>query len=227
MRKLAIALLIILLISNMLHMTVFTMVSVGVKEGDWIEYQAVLTGSPPKGHEVTRARSEVVDVRGTVITLNVTTEFVDGALLNELITLNLETGQLGDAFIIPANLDQGDTFEDEHHGNITVSGVEEKSYAGASRLVVSATTAGSTYYWDKTTGVLVEGVSEFPDYSIHSLAVKTNMWESETATREDTIQYALLAAAFAVSVALIATMQFRRKNRSALKKTIFPNQAGV
>lgn len=125
--------------------TVRSDVSVGVKEGDWIEYQAVFTGTPPEGHEVTWARSDVVDVQGKVISLNITKEFADGTLLNDTITLNLETGQLGDAFIIPANLNKGDTFLDTYRGNMTISAVEARTYAGAARTVVSATTTGSTY----------------------------------------------------------------------------------
>lgn len=189
---------------------------VGVKKGDWIEYQAVFTGTPPAGHEVTWARSEVVDVQGKVISLNITTEFSDGTLLNETITLNLETGQLGDEFIIPANLNKGDTFLDKYHGNITVSAVEERTYAGATRTVLSAATAESTYYWDRATGVLVEGISEFPDYTIHSIADKTNMWQPQIFGLEPTVFYALLILAATAIVAVIALFAVRRKKRTPL-----------
>ena len=189
---------------------------VGVKKGDWIEYQAVFTGTPPAGHEVTWARSEVVDVQGKVISLNITSEFSDGTLLNETITLNLETGQLGDEFIIPANLNKGDTFLDKYHGNITISAVEERTYAGATRTVVSAATAQSTYYWDKATGVLVEGISEFPEYTIHSIADKTNMWQPQIFGLDPTVFYALLILAATAIVAVIALFAVRRKKRTPL-----------
>jgi hypothetical protein len=191
-------------------------ISVGVKKGDWIEYQAVFTGTPPAGHEVTRARTEVVNVQGKVISLNITTEFSDGTLLNETITLNLETGQLGDEFIIPANLNKGDAFLDKYHGNITISAVEERTYADATRTVVSAATAQSTYYWDKATGVLVEGISEFPDYTIHSRADKTNMWQPQIFGLEPTVFYALLILAATAIVAVIALLVVRRKKRAPL-----------
>jgi hypothetical protein len=191
-------------------------ISVGVKKGDWIEYQAVFTGTPPAGHEVTWARTNIVGVQGKVISLNITTEFSDGTLLNETITLNLETGQLGDEFIIPANLNKGDTFLDKYHGNITISAVEERTYAGATRTVLSATTAQSTYYWDKATGVLVEGISEFPDYTIHSIADKTNMWQPQIFGLEPTVFYALLILAATAIVAVIALFAVRRKKRTPL-----------
>jgi hypothetical protein len=191
-------------------------ISVGVKKGDWIEYQAVFTGTPPAGHEVTQARTEVVNVQGKVISLNITTEFSDGTLLNETITLNLETGQLGDEFIIPANLNKGDAFLDKYHGSITISAVEERTYADATRTVVSAATAQSTYYWDKATGVLVEGISELPDYTIHSIADKTNMWQPQIFGLEPTVFYALLILAATVIVAVIAFFAVRRKKRTPL-----------
>ncbi len=195
---------------------VFAEILVGVKKGDWIEYQAVFTGTPPAGHEVTWARTEVVDVQGALISLNITTKFFDGTLLNETIILNLETGQLGDEFIIPANLNKGDTFFDKHHGTMTISAVEERTYAGAARTVVSATTAQSTYYWDKATGVLVEGISEFPDYAIHSIADKTNMWQPQLFGLEPTVFYALLILAAAVILAIIAFFAVHRKERKTL-----------
>ncbi len=184
---------------------------VGVKKGDWIEYQAVFTGTPPAGHEVMWARTEVVNVQGKVISLNITSKFSDGTLVNETITLNLETGQLGDEFIIPSNLNKGDAFLDKYYGSITISSVEERTYAGATRTVVSAATARSTYYWDKATGVLVEGISEFPDYTIHSLAGKTNMWQPEIFGLELTVFYALLIIAATLIVAVIAFFAMRRK----------------
>jgi hypothetical protein len=152
-------------------------ISVGVKKGDWIEYQVALTGSPPADHDVTWARMEVTNVQGKAINLNVTTEFKNGTLLYENVTLNLETGQLGDDFIIPANLNSGATFFDENVGNITISGVEERTYAGATRTVVYAATSETTYYWDQATGVLVEGNSQFPDYTMNTIVDKTNMWQ--------------------------------------------------
>lgn len=189
---------------------------VGVKKGDWIEYQVTFTGTPPPDHDVTWARMEIVDVQGKAIDLNITTEFSNGNLLNETITLNLETGQLGDDFIIPANLNKGDAFLDKHQGSITISAVEERTYAGATRTVVSAATAQSTYYWDKATGILVEGISEFPDYTIHSIADKTNMWQPQIFGLEPTVFYALLITAATVIVAVIAFFAVRRKKRTPL-----------
>ncbi|MBT0159153.1 hypothetical protein G4O51_04130 [Candidatus Bathyarchaeota archaeon A05DMB-2] len=186
-------------------------IAVGVQKGNWIEYQITLTGSPPADHEVIWARMEVAAVQGTTINLNVTTELANGTLLYETVTLNLETGQLGDDFIIPANRNIGDIFLDQYHGNITISGVEERRYAGATRTVVYTVTAQSTYYWDKATGILVEGITEFPDYTIHSIADKTNMWQPQILGLELAVFYAVLIAAVAVVLAVAAFLVWQRR----------------
>jgi len=186
-------------------------VSVGVQKGNWIEYTVSLTGSPPADHDVTWARMEVTAAQDEAISLNVTTQFANSTYLYEDVTLNLETGQLGDDFIIPANLTAGDMFVDQYHGNITITGIEERSYAGATRTVVYASAAQNAYYWDKATGILVEGTSTFPDYTIHSIADKTNMWQPKIFGLEPTVFYALLITAAAVIVAVAALFALRRR----------------
>jgi len=209
-RKLApaIALLIVLTVSA--PVVVSAEISVGVKQGDWIEYQVAFTGTPDSGHDVTWARMEVVSVQGKNITLAIAAKLSNGTWLNETVSLNLETGQLGDDFIIPANLNSGDTFFDKWQGNITVSGVEERTYAGATRTIVSGTTLQTTYYWDKATGVLVEGTSSYADFAMYTKVDKTNMWQAQIFGLEPTVFYALAIAVTAILV-VIAFFVMRRK----------------
>ncbi|MEM2108074.1 MAG: hypothetical protein QXL10_02170 [Candidatus Bathyarchaeia archaeon] len=202
-----------LLVVSFIVSTAVTAILVGVKKGDWIEYQAVFTGTPPVGHEVTWARTEVLDVQGTIIDLNVTTKFANGTLWYETITLNLAVGQLGDEFIIPANLDVGDTFFDKYHGNVTISKIEKRTYSGVTRTVISATTAQSTYYWDQATGVLVEGISKFPDYTIHSIVEKTNMWQPQIFGLEPTVFSTLLILATILIVVALALLMIRGRKK--------------
>jgi hypothetical protein len=154
-------------------------ISVGVKKGDWIEYQASFQGTPPSDHNVEWARTEVTDVQGPIIYLNITDGLSNGTVVQEDVVLNLETGHLGDDFIIPANLSVGDTFLDYYHGKMTISGVEDGTYGGAVRTVVFASTALTTYYWDRATGVLVKGVTNAGDYTMNSIVHATNMWQAQ------------------------------------------------
>jgi hypothetical protein len=186
-------------------------VSVGVKTGDWIEYNVVVTGSPAEKHDVTWARMEVDAVQGTQIDLNITVKFSDGTLDPQTATLNLETGQLGDDFIIPSNLNVGDVFFDKNVGNITISGVEEKTYVGVTRNVVTAATSETTYYWDQTTGVLVEGVSQYPEYTMHSIVDKTNLWQPQTLGLDPTVFYAVVIGVAAFIVVVLVVFIVRRK----------------
>jgi hypothetical protein len=131
-------------------------------------------------------------------------------IFNELVNLNLETGQLRDDFSIPANLQRLHTFFDKNVGNITIGGVEEKTCAGATRTVVCASTAETAFYWDRSTGILVEANSSFTYYTMNTKADKTNMWQAQMFGLDPTVFYALVIAAVAILV-VIAFFVIRRK----------------
>lgn len=152
---------------------------VGVKNGDWIQYQVAYTGAPDPSHAIAAAKMEVLDVQGTTIKVNILSTYSNGTQVSTNSTLNLQTGQLIDNFIIPANLTKGDQFYDSNVGNITIAGVEEKTYAGATRTVINATSSDNTYIWDQATGISVEGISVGLDYTMHTFANETNIWQSQ------------------------------------------------
>jgi hypothetical protein len=218
-RKLALTIVLLIVLVVSAPIVVSAEISVGVKAGDWIEYQVTFTGTPPEGHAVTWARMDIVSVQGKNITLAVAAKQSDGSWLNETVQLNLEAGQLGDDFIIPANLNSGDTFFDKGHGNITISGVEERTYAGTTRTIMSGTvsetaqqtTYQTTYYWDKATGVLVEGDSSYTNFTMYTTADKTNMWQAQTLGLDSTVLYAIVIGVAVIIVAVIAFFVMRRK----------------
>ena len=186
-------------------------VSVGVKKGDWIEYNATYTGTPPEGHDVNWARMEVLDVQGTEISLNITTTAPNGVSSSETVTLNLETGELGDDFIIPANLKDGDEFFDKSAGNITIGSVEARTYAGATRVVVIGSKQQIIDYWDQSTGVLLEGLSTLSDYTMTAKVDKTNLWQTEQVGLDQTVLIVVALVAIIVVVAAIILVARRRK----------------
>jgi hypothetical protein len=206
-----------LIITTLFSAVAFAEVSVGVKKGDWIEYKVAMTGNI-EGHNAQWARIDVDDVQGSVLSLNVTTQFVNGTYLSESVTLNLQTGQLGDGFFIPANLTVGDVFHDANAGNITITGTEQKTYAGAERTRISATelclgTSNETtaFNWDKQTGVLVEAYSDYPDinFTMTTVVDKTNMWQPQ-APADYTLIYEVVAV-IAVAVVVAAVLFWIRK----------------
>lgn len=218
-RKLAILTAILLLLS-ILASSSAAMFSVGVKSGDWIEYTVTSTGAPMQGHDVASARMEVAAVQNPNITVNITSTFTDGT--NDTITsvLNLETGHLIDDFIIPANLNVGDSFPDQNYGNITITSSETRTYAGAQRTVLTATIHNNTYVWDQATGVSVEGNTVTADYSIHSVVSATNMWQSTPAVTYDYASLILVAAVILIiAIAFAAGAIHYLRKRACAKRT--------
>jgi hypothetical protein len=208
-RKIGLALVLFIVLISVSD--VLSEISVGVKKGDWIEYTVAYTGTPTEGHDVTWARMEIKDVQGKSMSVEITVKYSNGTLEDMTTTLNLETGQLGDDFIIPANLNSGDTFFDKNVGNITISSIEERIYAGATRTVVHAATSENTYYWDKATGVLVEGNSQFPEYMMNVTVDKTNIWQPQLLGLDPTFFYALVIGAAVLIVVVLAFLLARRK----------------
>ncbi len=200
--KLAVLIVIVLLLGSLAPLGAMAF-SVGVKSGDWIEYSVYSTGAPMQGHDVASARMEITAVKNPNITVIITSTFTDGT--NDTITsvLNLETGHLIDDFIIPANLNVGDSFPDQNYGNITITSSETRSYAGSQRIILSATIHNNTYYWDQATGVSVEGNTQTAEYTIHSVVSATNMWQASP-----TVTYDFASIILVTAVILIVVISF-------------------
>jgi hypothetical protein len=185
--------------------------SVGVKAGDWIEYQVTYTGNVSPDHAVKAAKMEVTHVSGPVIQVNITSTYANDTKETTTSTLNLQTGDLIDDFIIPANLKTGDQFLDSRVGNITITSTMQRVYAGATRTVVSATSLDNIYVWDQATGISVEGISEGADYSMHSLATATNIWSAPTL--DPVIVYTLIVLVVIIIAAVVVLLVMRRKGK--------------
>jgi hypothetical protein len=182
---------------------------VGLKQGDWMEYNVTVNGAVPELHDVSWCRFDIMAVDGKNVYVDVTWRFVNGGEETESHTFKLDTGQIGDCFVIPANLNEGDEFMSPE-GNITISGVDEQTCAGATRSVVSANTPETLFYWDRTTGILVEANSTYPTFSIFTKADKTNIWQPNLLGLNQTVLIALVAVV-AVAVVAVATFVIRKK----------------
>ncbi len=187
-------------------------IAVGVKKGDWIEYNVTYTGTPLAGHDVTWARMDILDVLETSIRLKITSKYTDGSKDETLITLNLEHGELGDDFIIPANLTRGSTFYDINFGNVSINSIEQRQYAGLTRSVLQATRSNNTYVWDQITGISVEGTTDIDTFSMHMIVDKTNIWSSST-TLDTTAAVALLVllVGITLSTAILTGLLLKRR----------------
>ena len=88
--------------------------SVGVKEGDWVEYDVSIegTGSMPPTHDVRWVRMEVLSVDGLAFSVNLTSRYANGTVGSAIWNYNFTKGNVGGWTIIPANLSPGETFFD-------------------------------------------------------------------------------------------------------------------
>ena len=192
---------------------VFGEISIGVKEGDWVEYDVSTTGSPPTEHDVVWARMDVIGVVGSDVTVDVTTEVENGTISNQLMTLKLEEGQIGAWWIIPANLGPEDTFYDAFlNSTITINGQEQLVYAGVERTVTNATVPGRIKRWDKETGAFLVSMDDFSDYTIDVIAQKTNLWSSTILGMASTTFYSITFI-FAVVFILVGVLLFKKTRK--------------
>jgi hypothetical protein len=190
--------------------TVLGQLLIGVNKGDWIEYEVTYTGTPVGGHNIDWARMELLDVQGYNVSVEITSRYSNGSTDEMNYTLNLETGQLIDDFIIPANLKAGDTFYDQNFGNMTISKSEQQVYAGTSRTVLYAYTSENTYVWDQVTGVSVEGKDQSTNYSIHSIILDTNMWQSSRGMNME-LYYVVATLVLTMIIFTVVAFYYKRK----------------
>ena len=202
-KRLALLVVCLTVLVNMLVSTiVLAEISVGVNEGDWIEYNVVYTGTPPEYYP-TWVKVEVQSVQGTSITLNVSRKLLDLTQDSRNLTFDLETGA-EDLIVIPADLNVDDRFFHENVGNITIGGVEDMAYAGARRTVVYATVSQIEFRWDKGTGFLLEATQSTAEFAQNWKADKTNMWQPQLFGLDPIVFYVLII----VAIVIVATVAF-------------------
>lgn len=211
-RKQQFGILILILVFSLLF-NVSADLSVGVKPGDWVAYDVNYTGSPTQGHDIVWARMEILSVSEHLIAVSMTSKFSDNTTDVSEATLNLDTGDLIDNFIIPANLTAGNSFLSKNLGNVTIGQNEQRSYAGATRSVCITSTSSSTYIWDQATGVSVEGLTQTEEYTIHSIISETNLWQPSSKGLNPESMFVLIGLVVIVIVILAAIIvHFKLKN---------------
>jgi len=220
--------------------------SVGVKEGDWIEYNVNVSGvgTPPPTHDVRWFKIEVLSVEGTAFSVNLTSRYANGTLGSAIWKFNFTEGNVGGWIIIPSNLSPGDTFYDSsiHNKkpvNVTIQSQEQKTVLGAIRTVTYGNDSFRHKEWDKATGVFV-GSSEvyrnitnkdgwyIEDLTVTIDAIATNMWSPQIQVLNQTLFYLVVALSVVVAVLASSTLFLfvRGKNlrRPALRR---PSQGKI
>ena len=200
--------------------------SVGVKKGDWIEYEVSITGkgSMPPTHDVRRFRMEVLPVQGTSFSVNLTSKYANGTIGTAIWKFNFTKGNVEGWIIIPSNLGKGDTFYDYsiHTGkpvNVTIQSQERKPVLGASRDVTYGNDSLRHKEWDKASGMFI-GSTEvhknvttrtgwfIEDLTVTIQAIATNIWNPETILGLRPLTFYALVATIILLIALILVSVF-------------------
>ncbi|MGD6852449.1 MAG: hypothetical protein ACQCN6_10370 [Candidatus Bathyarchaeia archaeon] len=189
--------------------------SVGVKEGDWIEYNVTIVGDPPPVHRgVVGMRLEVLGVEGAAFPVNLTEWYANGTVKSAIWDFNFTEGNTQGWIIIPANLNPGDTFFDNYSKidkNILIQSQEQKTVLGATRTITFGNDSYRDKYWDKTTGVFVGSTEVFQNWNTTVEATKTNLWTPQVAGLGQTVFFGLAAAIVLVAIASSVLFVFQRK----------------
>ncbi|MFC1486848.1 hypothetical protein ACFLRN_04075 [Thermoproteota archaeon] len=219
--------------------------SVGVKEGDWIEYDISVTGtgtSPPT-HDVRWMRIEILPVQGAAFSVNLTTRYANGTMGTAVWKFNVTEGNVGGWIIIPSNLSPGDMFYDssEHTGkpvNVTVQSQEQKTVLGASRTVTYGDDSFRHKEWDKATGVFVGSSEHFrnvtnkdgwyiEDLTVTIHAIATNMWNPDKFLGiNQMVFYGLAAVILVLAVLILASLMIVTRTKKTEKLTLCPSLQG-
>jgi hypothetical protein len=212
--------------------------SVGVREGDWIEYNISVTGigTPPPTHDVRWMRIEVLPVQDIAFNVNLTARYLNGTVGSAIWKFNFTEGNVEGWIVIPSNLGPGDTFYDSSPHtkkpvNVTIQRQEQKTVLGATRTVTYGNDSFRHKEWDKATGVFVgasevyKNVTNKDGWYIDNLtvtveAVATNMWSPELVPGLDQTVFFALVAASAVLVASAVCSLIVVTRRKKLKKII-------
>jgi len=165
--------------------------TVGVKVGDWIEYDVDASWSDPEteppGFRYDWVRLEVQSLDGTDVTVLATIRYRDGTEETYTISWDVERGGAEPwPWIIPANLTPGDPIAVGSDMIIDETGA--RTYIGASRKVnflnmslsYEDTTAVWCFCWDQSTGVLLELFANMTSPTGTGIltyeAIATNVW---------------------------------------------------
>lgn len=216
------------LILSILVLTIQTVQSensqytIGVKAGDWIEYNVTTTGVPPPEKHIVWARMDILNVTGDTFYANTTGQSPDGTYSSFVRTFNFEKGEVSAWVIIPANLSPGDSFYDSFDNrNYTIDGEHEESFAGATRIITYINTTDRYKQWDKATGIFVETIDNVGNYTVNARAYATNMWNPQIFGLDQNVFYMVIAVAAIVVFLLIVSVIFATRRRFASMSSRF------
>jgi len=195
---------------------------IGVKLGDWIEYEINWISPPPWAYPV-RIRREILGVEGTIITVTITQEMSNGTITNETREGDVAKGTGASAMIfIPANLEVGDWVHIEGFDDVSITGEHTRVYLGIERTVLYANFSSKGFdvliFWDREKGIALE-IHSSSTYTSTAKVIETNLWSSESSDNHYLLGFGTLVLIIIISAALIMrNRHMRSKRRRRIRK---------
>lgn len=206
--------------------------SVGVSAGHKVKYNFTVT---IEGTTIDAGwmRIKIQNVTGMIISGNVegngTVDDIDMPSSPEPFSIDVSmpghrSGSIPDFIFIPANLTVGSNVL----GFYSLEGPTDKN--GREALYVNASFLGvtSTYYWDRSTGVLLEFTTSYDEVSTAIKIAETDLWSGGLfglggfGGLEWWIWLIIIAAVVAIAAALIGLTRRKRKPRATTLPSIPP-----
>ncbi len=185
--------------------SVITQPILGVKTGDWIEYNLTDFNPQPNTVSPSLTKEEVTAISGTRVTLSETEWYSDGDIKHNVHNFDLsnpDDSQNPDTFVFPAEMKTGNIFGINPYFEMTSE--SEGFFCGQYRAVLSCSPTGSqddsaVLTFDQNTGVLLQVKSSQTIIT----AVQTNMWGSQAVTNATNLPSALEIVILMIVVALV------------------------
>lgn len=209
---------------------------VGVKEGDWIEYNVSVTGigAMPPTHDVRWMRMEILKVQGAAFSMNLTVNYANGTIGSAVWEFNFTEGNVGGWLIVPSNLGFGDTFYDSsiHTGepvNVTIQSEEKRTVLGSCRTVTCGSDSFRHKEWDRATGVFVSSSEHFEnvtnrngwyieDLTVNIQPTATNMWSPTVILGLNQTAFYKLAAVIVMMAFLVLSLEMVLVRKRRIKR---------
>lgn len=188
---------------------------VGVVVGDTADY-AITASDPSDVFNASRAHLNVVNINGTIVTLNITWFKPDGSVANHALGPSdiTTSNPLSGAFIIAAGLSKGDPLcpGSFFRINDTVSIIVANISRFASHLsytVKAMTNPLVNYYWDNETGLALRVAVDWSGGYTHYEMTSTSTFSRNNPSDQGTTLLLLAAGIIGVAAVVIAAVVLR------------------
>jgi hypothetical protein len=196
---------------------------VGVQVGHWAKYTIF-------GQEqgIIAMKISIVSISGTTVSGKIDYEYSGGSMQYATFQGDVSQGATF-PYVVGANLNEGDYIYynsyNYPYSYFRVQNVTTRSYAGATRTIVSTTQYGQTYYWDQQTGILVEQTVGTGTVVNYLKLTETNMWSGGIFDPSNPFFWILIVIIVVIAVALaLAVLSSLRKKKPVAKTVVPPSQ---